>query len=64
MSKRIYITHANDVSADEAVQTVASAFKMVPKDQRVGVITFTNGLALSFNEAAKNPSMYVWRETP
>ena len=61
MSKKIYITHDDDVSARDAIQAVKVALFEIPENEWVGVVELSNGLELSFNEKTKNLSIWVWR---
>lgn len=59
MSKRITITHTNDVSFNEAVTMVEYAINNnIDKGE---CITFSNGLAVDMARDTKFPSYYVWR---
>ena len=60
MSKRITITHADDiepVSAIRAVRLVMEEGNIQPGE----VITLTNNLAVDRSAKTRFPSFYVWR---
>ena len=59
MSKRITITHTNDVSFQEAVTIIKYAIdNNIEKGE---CITFSNDLAVDMASNTKFPSYYVWR---
>lgn len=59
MSKKIFITHTEDVSTKEAIQAVYIAIK---DNIEVGeAVVLTNGIAVDYPGRTKNPSFYVWR---
>ena len=62
MSKKIYITHTDDVSAEEAVECLRVALWGTKPNMRVGIIEFSDKHFLSFNDKAKNLSVHVWKE--
>jgi len=59
MSKRITITHADDVSVLDAALDVYVAVKN--NADRGEVLTLSNGDKVSVSSTAKSPSFYVWR---
>ena len=61
MSKKIYITHSDDVTPEMACTVASIALVNTKPDDRKGVVGFNNGHYLSFNEKTKNLSMHVWR---
>lgn len=62
MSKRIYITHNDDVTPEMAATITSIALVNTKPEDRVGIITFKNGYGLCFNEKAKNLSVQIWKE--
>ena len=59
MSKRITITHTEDVSCLDAVKMVKLAIENgIDKGE---CITFSNGLAVDMSKYTKFPSYYVWK---
>lgn len=59
MSKKIFITHTEDVSTKEAIQAVYIAIK--DNIEAGEVVVLTNGIAVDYPGNTKNPSSYVWR---
>ena len=59
MSKRITITHADDVSVSDAITSVHAAVKHNTKPG--WVVTLSNGCSVSVSDTTKFPSFYVWR---
>ena len=61
MSKKIYITHADDVSLEEAIVSVKAA--LISKDPiRVGeMVWLTNGCCVDYVQS-KHPTFHIWRQ--
>ena len=60
MANRIYITHSNRVTLQEAIQAV---YACLINDVEPGeVVTLTNGLAVFYNDKTKHSSFQVWRD--
>lgn len=59
MSKKIYITHEDDISPKDVVKVVNVALTEIPEDEWTGIVEFKNGLVLFFNDKAKNLSIWV-----
>lgn len=59
MSKRITITHDDDIKPADAILAVkVCVFENIQPGE---VCTMTNGLAVESSRKAKFPSFYVWR---
>jgi hypothetical protein len=59
MSKRITITHTDDVSCQEAVTVVECA--ITNNIKKGECFTFSNNIAVDMARDTKFPSYYVWR---
>ena len=58
-NKRIYITHTDRVTLQEAIEAINVC---LVHDLDPGVLmTLSNGLAVYYNDKNKNPSFEVWR---
>lgn len=59
MAKRIYITHSDRVTVNEAVEAIHICLMY---DINPGtVMSLTNGIAVRYNEKTTHPSFQVWR---
>ena len=59
MANRIYITHTDRVTPQEALQAVYSC--LVNNINPGVVFTLSNGLAVFYKDKTKHPSFQVWR---
>ena len=59
MANRIFITHSDRVTPQEAIETV---YACLVNDVKPGeVVTFHNGMAVFYKDKTKHPSFQVWR---
>lgn len=59
MANRIYITHSDRVTLQEAIEAV---YACLVNDVEPGeVATLSNGMAVSYNDKTKHASFQVWR---
>ena len=60
MKKRIYITILDYIPEDKALMLAQLTIHALP--DKKGLVTFTDGSVASFNERAKNTSIYIWKD--
>lgn len=60
MKKRIYITILDDIPEDKALMLAQLTIQALP--DKKGLVTFTDGSVASFNERAKNTSIFIWKD--
>lgn len=59
MANRIYITHSDRVTLQEAIEAV---YACLVHDVDPGeVVTLSNGMAVFYNDKTKHSSFQVWR---
>lgn len=59
MANRIYITHSDGVTLQEAIKAVYSC--LVHKVSPGVVVTLSNDLGVFYNDKTKHSSFQVWR---
>lgn len=59
--KRIYITVLDDIPEEKALMLAKMTLQALP--DKKGIVTFTDGSVASFNERAKNTSIFIWKDT-
>ena len=62
MANRIYITHSDQVTLQEAIETIQVGLANDLLEPGV-VVVRPNGLVVYYNDKTKNPSFEVWRRT-
>lgn len=59
MANRIYITHSDRVTLQEAIEAV---YACLVNDVNPGeIVTLSNGMAVFYNDKTKYSSFQVWR---
>ncbi len=61
MANRIYISHSDQVTLQEALETIQVG--LAHGLDRGVVVVRPNGLVVYYNDKTKNPSFEVWRRT-
>jgi len=58
--KRIYISHSDDISPDQALKVAEVVMRECK--EKTGIVTMSNNIVVYFSEHTKNPCLTIMRE--
>lgn len=61
MANRIYITHSDRVTIQEAIEAVRACLVHDVKPGELVTLSNSNGMAVYYNDKTKHPTFQVWR---